>query len=119
MRFKKKRIFVIGKYALQNDSINLANIKMNIGIVFSKVMDIEKAFLYLYDARDIFARFQNEIGMSIAYNTLSKCYAILGDYDTAMYYIERAISIGKKHQNTFYLVTYYFEKAELLMQLGD
>lgn len=106
-------------YILLNDTTNHSSAQNNIGSIYLSVNDLEKAIEHLTRARHGFSSQSHNIGLSSVLNHIGIYYRKQNMADSAEYYFNEAISLGKIDKNAFNLNGFYREKAKLFFDLGE
>lgn len=80
---------------------------LNQALISSENSDHKKAIELIFEAVELFESNQDLGKLAIAYNNLAFNYERLGDFDTHIRYLEKAVAINKKLENTYYLIMNY------------
>lgn len=80
---------------------------LNQALINSENSDHKQAIELIFEAVELFESNQDFGKLAIAYNNLAFNYERLGDFDTHIRYLEKAVAINKKLENTYYLIMNY------------
>ncbi len=101
------------------DPANLANINMNLGLIFIKLNQLDTALVFekkalAYTESSRFYRFNGNL-----YSYLGTIYLTKGNYPLAKQYFGKAIGESQQQNNLKALAVAYFNMSNIFIVLGD
>lgn len=101
--YEKASLFInkaikIVKNPLYFDSATMADLNMNIGLIYHYTNDFNSSIRKNLDVLDVFNEMpnKNQIKISFVYNNIGNNYRSIGDYSNALEYYTKALVIRKK-----------------------
>lgn len=79
---------------------------------------IEEALFYAKEAGKIATKFDNKLKMSTAYENTGSLLMDLESWDSAEYYLRRALVINREHENAFDIAVVKRKLGAVLIELG-
>lgn len=98
-------------FDLLKDSLNIANVKLNIGNVFKGIQQYEYALQNYNEALEIFTQLKLEQKKAHCFNNMGNIYRSLGDMDSTFYYHYKTLEIRKNSNNIMHISFIYHNIA--------
>jgi two-component system, NarL family, sensor kinase len=101
------------------DSLKIAWLYNSVGRVWFEIGDMERAVSYYRKAGHIFSRRDFPLGISSVSNHLAKYYLEINLPDSALIYLNNAISHAMTTKNNYGLSNIYLERGNFYLETGD
>lgn len=95
---------------IMNDSLQLANITQNIGVVYRESDDYASAIRYFRDSKKYLTDSTNIVRLYLNY---AKLFDLTNRPDSAAHYIDKALSLAEKEEDTFLLAGIYKTQSSI------
>ena len=102
-----------------NDSSLMANIKINLGILYCEQEKLEEGIMLFGEAMDYFEQTGNRKAVSDAALNIGVVMKMAGEYERALSYILRSTAIEEQSQTKSRLVSRYYNLADLYLAMND
>jgi tetratricopeptide (TPR) repeat protein len=104
---------------LASDKVDKGRAIMNIGLSYKKQREYQTAIEHYTEALQYTA--SNGEKQSVVYNNLAELYKVIGDYDSALKYIQRSFELLDYNNQNYYFITFqtYAQIKALKGELDD
>lgn len=106
----------LSSWVTLRDTVNEANNRKYLGYLFGKKGHYEKGKSEIFKAISLFELKNNEPGVAVSYFDLSKVYGYEKRNDSALLYIDNALTYWQQKADTFRILTNNNQKLYLLLQ---
>lgn len=90
-------------YEAEKDTSGILAITNNLGVVYDRLRDYDKALAYYFKAQDLYNRLQSELKRSFPLptlqNNIGNIYQTKGDFKSALQYYEKALLLAREVGN--------------------
>jgi tetratricopeptide (TPR) repeat protein len=90
-------------YESENDSLRILSMHNNLGVVYDRLEEFDKALSHYFIARDMFNHLrpvqQNLFPVPSLYNNIANIYQTKGDFKSALEYYEKSLSLAVDNNN--------------------
>jgi tetratricopeptide (TPR) repeat protein len=90
-------------YEVEKDTLGILAMTNNLGAVFDRLRDFDKALIYYFKAQDLYSHLKtekrNSFPMPTLYNNIANIYQTKGDFKSALQYYEKALLIAEETHN--------------------
>lgn len=90
-------------YEDQKDTVNILGVSNNLGAIYDRLKDFDKALVYYFKAQDLFnnsaARYKDKFPLPTLLNNIGNIYQTKSDFKSALQYYERALLMAEKSGN--------------------
>lgn len=90
-------------YEIEKDTLGILAMTNNLGAVFDRLRDFDKALLYYFRAQDLYSHLKpekrNSFPIPTLYNNIANIYQTKADFKSALQYYEKALLIAEEAHN--------------------
>jgi tetratricopeptide (TPR) repeat protein len=102
-----------------NDSLMIADVKVNLGILLCEKGELDEGIRMFEDALGHYEQINNKKSISLALLNIGVVMKMVEEYDKALAYISQSASIEELLQQKSQLVVRYYNLADLYLDMGE
>jgi tetratricopeptide (TPR) repeat protein len=89
-------------YEDEKDTVNILVVSNNLGAIYDRLKDFDKALTYYFIAQDLYnssAKFRSKFPLPTLLNNIGNIYQTKSDFNSALQYYERSLAMAEEMNN--------------------